>query len=475
MHVVLIEPPKDFWFIMGKYIPPPFGILCLTAYLEEKHPDTKITVVDSQAEGLDWDKLEKKLSLIEPDLVAPSSLSTANAFYAIRTAGLAKKINPEIKTVFGGQHFTAQTEETLRNYPEVDYIIRGEGEVTFAELVKRLDSNKSVEGVKGLSYRASSQIVHEQDRPLIQDLNSIPFPAYHYVEDKMQNYYFSLMADQEKPFAIVEGSRGCRHNCRYCSQWCFWSNTHRKKSPEKIVGEFKLLHERYQSRFFWFTDDNFGLDQRTREICEGLIKNELGDEIQWFCQLRVDDIITNPDTLDMMKKAGCIWALVGFDNPNKKVLSDFRRTNVDKHHSKQAIELLRDKEIFSQGTFIIGHRKDSHETIEAVREYANYLDPDIASFFILTPFPGTEIFEEAHKLGWIEDYNWANYDMVHALMPTEHLTRMEVQEELYKCYDSFFGSWPRRYRGISSSNPITRRTYTYLAKQALLTELKSLF
>jgi anaerobic magnesium-protoporphyrin IX monomethyl ester cyclase len=176
-----------------------------------------------------------------------------------------------------------------------------------------------------------------------------------------------------------------------------------------------------------------------------------------------------------MKKAGCIWTLVGFDNPSKKVLRDFRRTQLNKYEGRRAIELLRDNGIFSQGTFIIGHRKDSHESIEAVREYSDYLDPDIASFFILTPFPGTEIFEKARKLGWIEDYNWANYDMVHALMPTEHLTMMEVQEELYKCYDSFFGSWPRRYRGISSSNPITRRTYTYLAKQALLTELKSLF
>ena len=474
MHVVLVEPPKDFWFIMGKYIPPPFGILCLAAFLEERYPSNEITVIDSQAEGLDWDKLEKKISQIEPDILAPSSLSTANAFYSIRTAELAKKVNPEVKTVLGGQHFTALAEDTLRNYPEVDFIVRGEGEVTFSELVNRLDEGKSVSGLKGLSYKVENKIIHNTDRPLIPDLNSIPYPAYHHVAEHMRDYYFSLMADQDKPFAIVEGSRGCRHKCSYCSQWCFWDNKQRKKDPTRIVDEFKLLHDRYNSRFFWFTDDNFGLGARTRKVCEKMIEEGLGEEIQWFCQIRVDDIVKNPDTLDLMSKAGCIWVLIGFDNPDQAILRDYRRTSLDKQDNKKAVDILRKKEIFCQGTFIIGHREDTHESIEAVREYADFLDPDIASFFILTPFPGTDIFKEAVRARWIEDYNWANYDMVHAVMPTKYLTRKEVQQELYDCYDDFFGSWPRRYRGISSRNPITRKTYTYLAKQALITRLKGL-
>jgi anaerobic magnesium-protoporphyrin IX monomethyl ester cyclase len=147
---------------------------------------------------------------------------------------------------------------------------------------------------------------------------------------------------------------------------------------------------------------------------------------------------------------------------------------LNKLDSKKTVDLLRNNGIFSQGTFIIGHKNDSHKSIEAVREYADYLDPDIASFFVLTPFPGTEVFNEAKTNGWIEDYNWVNYDMVHATMPTKYLSRREVQQELYDCYDSFFGSWNRRYKRISSSNQITRRIYTYLAKQALLTGLKSL-
>ena len=105
----------------------------------------------------------------------------------------------------------------------------------------------------------------------------------------------------------------------------------------------------------------------------------------------------------------------------------------------------------------------------------NDIDPDLAIFMILTPFPGTDLYEEANRKGWIEDYNWANYDMVHAVMPTETLTRKMVQEELYKCYREFYGSINRRLRGIFSSNKLKRITYRYMASQGLLRQLQSLF
>lgn len=108
-------------------------------------------------------------------------------------------------------------------------------------------------------------------------------------------------------------------------------------------------------------------------------------------------------------------------------------------------------------------------------EYADYLDPDIATFFVLTPFPGTEIYEEALERGWVEDDNWAHYDMIHATMPTEHLTREEVQKKLWECYNRFFTNLPRLYKGITSDNPITKRTYGYLARQNILANLKDIF
>jgi anaerobic magnesium-protoporphyrin IX monomethyl ester cyclase len=472
MKIALIEPPKDFWFVMGKYIPPPFGLLCLASYLEQENPDANINLIDCQSEGLDWDSLEDRLSEIQPDIVAPSSLATANAYYSLRVCQIVKQLNPEIKTVLGGQHFTALADETLSKYPEVDFIIRGEGEKTFSELVGCIKLETGFEDILGLSYRGE-QIFHNIDRPLFCNLDVLPAPAYHLVEDHMNDYHFSLMAE-EHPFAIVEGSRGCHHNCSYCSQWRFWKQRQRYKSPKLVVNEFYRLYTEFGSKFFWFTDDNFSLGKHTDEICQGLIEMGLNDEIQWFCQLRVDNIMAHPDNLENLRKAGAIWALVGFDNPSSKILSSYRRRGLEKDNSKQAVDLLRDNEIFSQGTFIIGHQTDTRESIEVLREYADYLDPDIASFFTLTPFPGTDIYLEAREKGRIEDNNWANYDMVHAIMPTDNLTREEVQEELYKCYNHFFGSWPRRYRGILSENPVTRHTYGYLAKQSILANLKDL-
>jgi len=125
--------------------------------------------------------------------------------------------------------------------------------------------------------------------------------------------------------------------------------------------------------------------------------------------------------------------------------------------------------------FIIGERRDSAESIASLREFVNDLDPDLAIFAILTPFPGTEIFEEAKRNGWIEDFNWANYDMVHAIMPTETLSKEEVQEELYRCYRSFFGSWRRRLKGLFSTKEIRRRVYWYMATQGIVKQLRSLY
>ncbi len=119
-------------------------------------------------------------------------------------------------------------------------------------------------------------------------------------------------------------------------------------------------------------------------------------------------------------------------------------------------------------------KKDSHESIEELRQFIGKLDPDLAIFMILTPFPGTDLFEQAKQNGWIENWNWADYDMAHAIMPTESLNREQPQYELYKCYRSFFGSWTRRIEGFFSKNRIKRRVYRYMVQESVLRQLKSL-
>lgn len=475
MRVLFVEPPKDFWFVMGEYITPPLGILTLASYLETHNKNVDIEVIDCQAEKLGWEGLQRRVESFRPDVVAPSGLGTSNAYVVVRTMEIAKNVDPTITTVVGGQHFTALAHESLESYPSIDIVVRGEGEETLVELLRTLEEKEPLSEINGISFRHQKRIIHTPDRPLIYNLDSLPFPGYHYVEAHMQTYHFTLMAGRDTSLAIVEGSRGCNHDCSYCSQWRFWSRSCRAKSAKRIADELEHLHMEYGARFFWLADDNFSLGERANILSGEIIRRGIADEITWFCQTRCDDIVRHKDLLPKMREAGNIWLLTGFDSPNLETLKSFRREGITKSNAKEATDLLRKNDIFSQGMFIIGERRDSHESIEELRRYADWLDPDIAIFAILTPLPGTEIYELARSNGWIEDTNWSDYDMVHAIMPTEHLTRKEVQAELYECYRSFYGNWRRRCQGFFSHNVIKRRTYQFLAREAILTTLRSLF
>jgi anaerobic magnesium-protoporphyrin IX monomethyl ester cyclase len=283
-----------------------------------------------------------------------------------------------------------------------------------------------------------------------------------------------MMTGSDTPYALVESSRGCSHRCIFCSQWRFWEGTWRTKSAKRIVDEIEYCSREFGSRFFWFTDDNFGLGERAEEFCDELINRNISEDIIWFTQARSDDIVVYDKILPKMRKAGNLWILMGLESNSQRILESFRK-DIDPSKAKQAVRLLKKNDIFAQATFIIGERKDSRESIKSLQDFANDVDPDISIFMALTPYPGTELYENAKKNGWIEDTNWANYDMAHAIMPTEYLSRKEIQEELYECYRSYYGSMKRRITGLFSPNVLKRRTYRHLMSQGLLNALRDLF
>jgi anaerobic magnesium-protoporphyrin IX monomethyl ester cyclase len=472
MNILFVEPPKDFWFVMGEYLPPPLGILQLASFLELKSPELNIDVLDCQAQGVDWRQLMDKIESYSPDAVICSALSTCNVYTVIRTVDMVKKIDQNIKTIVGGQHFTALPQESLENYPEIDFIVRGEGELTLWELVKNLAQEKDPRLVKGISFKYDNKIIHNPNRPLITNLDDLPYPGYHFIEDYMHKYHFKMMADSGSGYALVEASRGCVHNCSFCSQWNFWGGQWRTKSPRRIADEMETLYNDYGISFLWLTDDNLGLSQRTSRVCDEIIKKG-HEELSWFVQARSDDILTNHNILPKMYKAGNYWVLTGLERHDDKTINNFNK-GINPSQSKLAMDLLKDNGIFAQATLITGDRSDSHESLSNLREYINQVNPDIAIFMVLTPFPGTSLYETAKIEGWIEDNNWNNYDMVHAVMSTEHLTSNEVQEELYQCYRDFYGSMKRRITGIFSQNKFKRQTYRYMASQGLLQGLRDL-
>ena len=474
MNILFLEPPKDFWFVMGEYTPPPLGILQLAAFLESKIPNIDITLLDCQAEQVGWDDLKRRIESIEPDVVVSSALATCNTYIIIKTLDIIKKIDPDIITVVGGQHFTALANECLVNYPEIDFIIRGEGELTLHDLVKIVEQEKSPIKVDGISFRHGDNIVHNPPRALIDNLDDLPFPGYHFIEDNMDKYHFKMMAHNNAGYAMVEASRGCLHKCTFCSQWPYWGGRWRSKSPKRIADEMEHIYNEYDISFLWLTDDNLGLGKRTSDLCDELTKKGVSDNITWFIQARSDDIIHNKKILPKMRKAGNYWIMAGLERHDDETITNYHK-GIKPADSKLSMDLLKENDIFAQATLIIGDRNDSHHSIQQLRDFVNYVDPDLAIFMVLTPFPGTDLYDKARENGWIEDSNWANFDMVHAVMPTEHLTVPEVQEELYLCYRGFYGSIKRRITGIFSKNTFKRQTYRYMAGQGLLQSMRDIY
>jgi anaerobic magnesium-protoporphyrin IX monomethyl ester cyclase len=235
----------------------------------------------------------------------------------------------------------------------------------------------------------------------------------------------------------------------------------------------EFCYQRFGGRFVWLTDDNLGADNRARELADEISARRMPD-LEWFVQARCDDIIRNKNALPKMRASGLKWVLLGVENSEPSTLEDFRK-GISPEDAKEAVRLLKKNDIFAHAMLIIGNRRDTRNSIARMRRFLNELDPDFVIFAILTPFPGSDIYEEAKRNGWIQDTNWAHYDMVHAIMPTETLSIREVQEELYECYQSFYGSWSRRLRGIFGSNEMKRRIFWYMARRGIIQQLKSLF
>jgi len=470
--ILFIEPPKDYWFVMGEYVSPPTGLLILAAYIEQEIPDMEIEILDCQAQRKNWKDVEKYIESSSPSIVATSGF-TCNAYACVRTAETAKIVDKGIVTVLGGSHFTFTAEESLNDFPEIDYIVMGEGEVTLVELIKTLRTGKNQGDVKGLSFKHNGKIIQTPPRPLIENLDALPYPAYHLVENDIKRYHFSMMAGKNTRYMILEGARGCDHRCSFCTQWKYWRGMWRTKSAKRIADEIEYLNETYGGVFLWLTDDNFDYEKRANALWQELRHRSCREDIMLFLQARTDDVVKNPAMVAKLRDVGNYWVMLGVENNSNSTLKEFKKgTNV--HDAYKAIKLLNDNGIFSHAMFVIGSRKDTAESIKRLRRFSLDLGPDFAIYTALTPFPGTEYYDAARKNGWIEDENYSHYDMVHAIMPTETLSRREVQEELYGCYRAFYGSMTKNIAGVFSKNKLKRTLYRHMAAQSVLKKLEYL-
>jgi anaerobic magnesium-protoporphyrin IX monomethyl ester cyclase len=450
MKVLLVEPPKKPWEMMGDFIAPPIGLAQLAAVLEADHVDVEI--VDCNASRLTWEDLEQVIADRKPTLVGTSAMTTFMPT-AARVMQMAKAIDQQTITVVGGPHVTFLPEETLQSHPQIDIVGRGEGERVIADLVRCLDGEEDLVQVRGIAYRCDGEIV-QTPLPDPVDLDTLPLPAYHLLP--MQAYYFIVF----EKFCTVLASRGCPFNCLFCAERGFWGPGWRPRDPAIVGQELELLYTKHGRESIWFGDDCFNVDgEHMGQICEEILRRDL--KLNWYYQGRADLLIKHQEYLPLMRRAGNLMVQIGIEADSDEELRRLRK-NLNGEQVKEALALLRANDIVCQGMMILGTRQDDANSVLRKVEYLKWLDVDFPVFTIYTPFPGTEAYAEAKEQGWLETDDYALYDMAYPIISTEHLTRKQVIGLYNRCFASFYTDPLMMLRGFLSTMHWKRVIWRYM-------------
>ncbi len=397
---------------------PRLGSILLGTILKQKGYNVKVFIEDIAP--IAWSLLD------DVDMVCISSItSTANRAFQI-----ADKFRKQgVPVAVGGPHSTFLPDESLDH---ADYVIRGEGEETLVELLDHLNSNRPFDSIKGLSYKSDdNEIIHNPDRPLIQDLNDSPIPD------------FSLVYKWEKAQVVpIATSRGCPFGCRFCSVIPMFGRQYRHKTINRIIEEIKAAAPKKGHVFF--IDDNFAANKKkTKTLLRAIIKNNI--QIEWSAQVRTD-VAKDPELLELMKKAGCFAVFIGFESINPKTLSLYNKGQelIDIENS---IRLVKKHNINIHGMFVLGSDTDDIETIRNTAKFANRLDIESIQFMVLTPLPGTPVFEELKDSGRLIHTDWSKYDAHHAVFEPKLMTAFELHVETLKAMSKFY-SWKAVLRNL---------------------------
>jgi anaerobic magnesium-protoporphyrin IX monomethyl ester cyclase len=427
MRVLLINPPsKGIYYRLGLVLPP-LGLAYLAELVRRRgHPVEILDLnVDRQAlASLDWSQW---------DLVGISG-DTSRHPEALSIARQAKEAGRTV--VMGGYHVTFMDEDTLRT-GVVDYVVRGEGENIFPDLVDCLASGGNPAQIRGLSFLVEGQVFRTPDAPPVEDLDSLPFPARDLLP--MHKYRKSHLSGRRLTSVIT--SRGCPYNCFFCSSSSFAGRRWRARSTKNVVDEIEHIRTKYDFGAIAFLDDNFTLSpQRVQEICREMVRR--GVDVFWWCFSRVDTIVRHERMVEEMAKAGLKMVFLGLESASEAMLQAYKKGfSVDV--AAKAVKILKNYGVRVWGSFILGGLNETKEAIRQTVEYARWLNPDIAEFSILTPFPGTELFRRAQAENRIATYDWSRFDGGHAVMRTEKLTQREIALETIRAYVRFYGRWSR--------------------------------
>lgn len=429
MKVVFVEPPANFIPVRHGVYFPNNGVLSLAAYLESFRFD--VSIIDSYVNRFNYKDVLKEISKLKPNIVAISNSFTFKTYYCMAMAKLIKEYFPEIIIIAGGIHFSAVPEESLRICESIDYIIMGEGEKTILELVQKLSNRENkndFSGVRGLAYILDGKFIKTIPRPLIEDIDSLPIPAYHLLPLKAKRIPFSWQNSIGCTF-----SRGCFYKCKFCSSTTHWRYTLRRRGLDKMFEELELLNRCYGKNSFVFGDDDFLYDkERNSNFLNEIEKRKL--KIKYSVRTRVDEIIENRQLLKKFRDTGLISVSLGierFSDNNMKLLSK----SYDRNCVGEALEMIKRVKIpITEIYLIFGLPNDNRSVwMNMIREINNMKQ---FVFFVsyLTPLPGTVLSKELFSKINVWDYR--KYDFMHPIIANNYSSLDEMKKYIWKT--SFF-------------------------------------
>ncbi|MFH1862344.1 MAG: radical SAM protein [bacterium] len=394
---------------------PPISLTQTAAVIRKRGHEVKVS--DCSVEGVDKNRLLEILLDFSPQLLVTNS-TTPSLNFDMTIPPLVKQALPEVKIAAFGIHVGILPEETFAMSDALDFIIRGEPEMTIADLADALEKGTDLKQVSGLSLRLSDGAIHSvPDRGFISDLNELPYPAWDLVD--LNNYRLPFSG---RKFLMVTTSRGCPYNCIYCVAQSYYGKKVRLRKPERIVDELEYLQKTYDISDFFFWSESFTIIRAAiKELCREIIRRKL--DMHWVCNSRVDNI--DLELLQLMKKAGCWMISYGVESGEQAILDGIKK-NITIKQVSEAIRLTRQVGFQIAGHFVLGLPGETPATMKKTYDFACKLDLDYAQFYCASPWPGSEFYHMAQTEGWLGSDNWDDYEQDKSIINYPGLSAEEI-------------------------------------------------
>ncbi|MBS3080344.1 radical SAM protein [Candidatus Pacearchaeota archaeon] len=434
MKVLLIAPNylKVYSYVSEEatMILPPLGLAYIASYLRANGID--IQVLDLAALRSNEEMEKNLIKNSKADLVAMAA-TTNTVMEAYHLAKITKEVLPKAKTAVGGPHPTMEPIRTLKECEDIDYCIISEAEDIMLELSRALENNYSVKTILGISYRDEFGVIKvTPTRPLIQDLDKLPFPA----RDLLPLNKYWTPGVRRYPFMTLMSSRGCPYSCTFCSNFRTQGKQFRFRSPENVLAEIDELVNKYGVKEINIIDDNFTfMPQRVKEICDLLIQRNYDLILKTGNGIR-SDRVTLP-MLKHMKKAGFYLVAFGIESGNPEILKKMRKGET-KEQIKQSVKWAKQAGLITEGFFMFGNEGEGREQMLQTIEFAKELDLNIAQFQVYTPVPGSPYYEKIAKEGKVFSQKWEDFNAFNEPLfeygESKYDLMLEMQQRAYREY-----------------------------------------